>query len=593
MKRIFILLLLGTSLLWAQKPDPKAVVGKIDTKSYTYKEYQGILNNYFSYYGKQQGKTLTVEDKAKLNDQCWEELVGRYVYDKAIKAGKVKITNTELLAEAKKNPPAAVKKIPELMTNGKFDKKKYETALTNSPEFKTNVLNEVRGMYQYRKLLDAVRAEVNVVEDSVKQDWMKQNDTVDAKIIYFDPNKLTQYNATEEEALAYYTERKEEYRKDNLRQLKYVRFAKAASAADSLAVKDQVLALYQDLLAGADFAQKAAEFSKDPGSAQKGGDLGWFGKGKMVPEFEETAFKTPVGQIAEPIQTRFGWHIIKTTDRRTGDSGEEVSASHILIRIEPSEATVQKMKSDSAQLYELAKLNGLEAAATALGMKVDETPPFQEKDGFIRNIGRDEKLITFAFQNPVGAVADVYHAPSGDIFVCAVSAELPVYYTPFEDQKAQIQNQATKTMRGYHMDQYVQNFIKNLTPDQYLTWAERDSIMVVEITGHKAGDNVTSIGKVPAVEKALFETPEGSFSPLISEPNRWFLVQVTRRKLPDLTVWEKDKKKLVKAARDEFQQKHLNEWYVAERQKVSIIDNRADYYDLSSTRKSQQIKLGG
>lgn len=593
MKRIFILLLLGTSLLWAQKPDPKAVVGKIDTKSYTYKEYQGILENYFSYYGKQQGKTLTVEDKAKLNDQCWEELVGRYVYDKAIKAGKVKITNSELLTEAKKNPPAAVKKIPELLTNGKFDKKKYETALTNSPEFKTNVLNEVRGMYQYRKLLDAVRAEVNVVEDSVKQDWMKQNDTVDAKIIYFDPNKLTQYTATEAEALAYYTERKEEYRKENLRQLKYVRFAKAPSAADSLAVKDRVQSLYQDLLAGADFAKKAEDLSQDPGSAQKGGDLGWFGKGRMVPEFEETAFKTPVGQIAEPVLSRFGWHIIKTTDSRTVDGKDEVSASHILIRIEPSEGTLQKMKIDSNQLYDLAKLNGLEAAALALGMKVEETPPFQEKDGFIRNIGRDEKLITFAFQNPVGAVADIFYAPSGDAFVCAVSAELPVYYTPFEDQKQQIQNQATKTMRGYHMDQYVQNFIKNLTPDQYLSWAERDSVMVVEITGHKAGDNVSSIGKVPAVEKALFETAEGSFSPLISEPNRWFLVQVTKRSLPDLAVWEKDKKQLVKAARDEFQQKHLNEWYVGERQKVSITDNRAEYYDLSSTRKSQQIKLGG
>jgi peptidyl-prolyl cis-trans isomerase C len=66
---------------------------------------------------------------------------------------------------------------------------------------------------------------------------------------------------------------------------------------------------------GADFAALAKEKSKDPGAAE-GGDLGWFTKDQMVPEFAEAAFKLDKGQISDPIKTQFGWHVIKVEDKR-------------------------------------------------------------------------------------------------------------------------------------------------------------------------------------------------------------------------------------------------------------------------------------
>jgi peptidyl-prolyl cis-trans isomerase C len=66
---------------------------------------------------------------------------------------------------------------------------------------------------------------------------------------------------------------------------------------------------------GADFATLAKQKSKDPGAAE-GGDLGWFTKDQMVPEFAEAAFKLDKGQISDPIKTQFGWHIIKVEDKR-------------------------------------------------------------------------------------------------------------------------------------------------------------------------------------------------------------------------------------------------------------------------------------
>jgi peptidyl-prolyl cis-trans isomerase C len=80
--------------------------------------------------------------------------------------------------------------------------------------------------------------------------------------------------------------------------------------------EDEAKAIEAELKKGADFATLAKEKSKDPGAAD-GGDLGYFTKEQMVPEFAEAAFKLDKGQISDPIHTQFGWHIIKVEDKRT------------------------------------------------------------------------------------------------------------------------------------------------------------------------------------------------------------------------------------------------------------------------------------
>jgi peptidyl-prolyl cis-trans isomerase C len=68
---------------------------------------------------------------------------------------------------------------------------------------------------------------------------------------------------------------------------------------------------------GEDFAKVAAELSKDPGSGKEGGDLGYFTQDRMVPQFGKAAFEAKVGDVTEPVQTQFGWHIIKVEDKRS------------------------------------------------------------------------------------------------------------------------------------------------------------------------------------------------------------------------------------------------------------------------------------
>jgi peptidyl-prolyl cis-trans isomerase C len=81
-----------------------------------------------------------------------------------------------------------------------------------------------------------------------------------------------------------------------------------------VATEDEARAAFRRVRGGEDFAKVADAISKDPGS--QGGDLGWFTKDRMVPEFADAAFKLEKGQISDPVKSQFGWHVIKLEEKR-------------------------------------------------------------------------------------------------------------------------------------------------------------------------------------------------------------------------------------------------------------------------------------
>jgi peptidyl-prolyl cis-trans isomerase SurA len=91
-----------------------------------------------------------------------------------------------------------------------------------------------------------------------------------------------------------------------------------------------------EILEGGDFEAIAKAVSEDPGSAVEGGDLGWSGPGMFVPEFEETMNSLEIGDISEPFQSPFGWHIMEVTERRVHDTTEDVHRQRAMMAIRNS-----------------------------------------------------------------------------------------------------------------------------------------------------------------------------------------------------------------------------------------------------------------
>lgn len=111
-----------------------------------------------------------------------------------------------------------------------------------------------------------------------------------------------------------------------------VRVAKVSSAQKEL-TKSQLIDLRERILRGEDFATLAKKYSADPSVVANGGDMGFVGRGQMVPEFEAMSFKLKPGEISMPVETEFGFHIIQLLERR----GNEYHSRHILMSPSPSE----------------------------------------------------------------------------------------------------------------------------------------------------------------------------------------------------------------------------------------------------------------
>jgi parvulin-like peptidyl-prolyl isomerase len=123
---------------------------------------------------------------------------------------------------------------------------------------------------------------------------------------------------TEEEAKKFYEENKTEFSQPETVKASHILFR--VNKEDSEEVVNQKLKAAQGAEArakkGEDFSALAKELSEEPGAKESGGDLGFFPKDRMVPEFAEVAFSEKVGEVSNPVRTQFGWHVIKVTDKK-------------------------------------------------------------------------------------------------------------------------------------------------------------------------------------------------------------------------------------------------------------------------------------
>ena len=163
---------------------------------------------------------------------------------------------------------------------------------------------------------------------------------------------------TDEEAKQFYEANKAEFQQPDTVKASHILFL--VSKEDSQEIVDQKLEAAKMAEArakkGEDFGALAKELSEEPGAKESGGDLGFFPKDRMVPEFSEVAFSQKVGDISDPVRTQFGWHVIKVTDKKAAGTVpyEEVKAQLITYlkakKREEAAQTLLKSLRTSAQI---------------------------------------------------------------------------------------------------------------------------------------------------------------------------------------------------------------------------------------------------
>lgn len=173
-------------------------------------------------------------------------------------------------------------------------------------------------------------------------------------------------------------------------------------------VRARMVTIYKKLQEGVPFETLAREYSQDPGSAAKGGDLGWFGRKSVVPEFSEAVFSTRPGALSRPVQTKFGLHIIKVS----GFDQSRLVCSEVVRLIRPSTETVDSARRLATAFQMQAKDQGFDKSAASEKLRIARTGEFG-KHTPIGSVGYNEKIVAFAFKGSEGDLSDVIETEKG------------------------------------------------------------------------------------------------------------------------------------------------------------------------------------
>ncbi|SHJ18790.1 foldase protein PrsA [Thermoclostridium caenicola] len=226
------------------------------------------------------------------------------------KVGGEKITKEELYNKLVEYYGESV--LDSLIAEKIVDMELKKANITVTDEELQKEMNEVIESYGGVDYVNTYLAMQGLTLEDLKEDVLSY-----LKVMKLLEPRLT---ATEEEIVAYFEANKSYFDQPEQVEASHILVYEEETAKEVKRKLDE----------GADFAQLAAEYSKDTGNAQYGGELGYFGRGEMVEEFEEAAFSMKVGEISDPVKTKFGYHIIKVTDRKEAkaanleDSREEI-----------------------------------------------------------------------------------------------------------------------------------------------------------------------------------------------------------------------------------------------------------------------------
>jgi peptidyl-prolyl cis-trans isomerase D len=283
--------------------------------------------------------------------------------------------------------------------------------------------------------------------------------------------------------------------------------------------------LRERLTKGLDFGKAAEEQSEDPSAKGNGGDLGWFNSSKMVKPFSDAAATLKVGEISQPVRTKFGVHLIKLEGRRE-KKFEDVKAE---LAQEIADGRFKARAQERLeQIRKRANGGDLAAAAKSLGSEATLSQPFSDEPS-AQSPGLPElpQLLSEAFRLKVGEVSKPLPFP-GRHLLFRVQEELPEAVPPFKEVRA-------KVLAAYQVEEARKAAVAKA--QQALKAGGLQAVGPVTDQAAAPLSGLRDLVAHPAIRKALLDTPVGQATPVLwTQDGKLWVAKVTSREpAPALT----------------------------------------------------------
>ena len=325
----------------------------------------------------------------------------------------------------------------------------------------------------------------------------------------------------------------------------------------------------QRLRGGADFAALARELSEDPGSGRQGGDLGWFGPGRMVEPFEDAAFGAPLGRVVGPVATEYGYHLIEVTERAT----QEVRLADFALALRATPRTLDAAQEQLEDVqYYTEETGNFEQEVERRGL-TSQTIQIQQDQRSIPGIGTSRTLMRFLERADEGDVSEVIELD--DRFIVAYVEDItPAGYRPLEEVEAVVRAQA---LREKKLQMQRSRMAQALEANGFDGLGEALGVSPRTATVQMTSNVVPGLGREPIFLGTVFGLEEGATSGVVEGESAVFVVRVDDVTEPaPMTEAERDQ------LRDELLQQRRTlvqrQWLASLREKAEVKDMRNQYY---------------
>ncbi len=337
---------------------------------------------------------------------------------------------------------------------------------------------------------------------------------------------------------AYYRDNQDRYRVPEQVQVRHILIktplpgpdgktdANAVKAAKAKA--DDVLA---KIKAGGDFAELAKKNSDDPGSAEKGGELGWINRGQTVPEFEKTAFSLKKGETSGLVQSSYGFHIIQLEDRH---DAHVKTVEEVKLEIEPiiRQQKAARMAEDMANsLLSQAKSQGLEKAAQAKGLEVITSNPITRTDT-LPGVGAAPQVMDAIFSAPLNGSPEMDAAPQGQVVFQVTDVKPPATPT-FDEIRARVESEFKADRAQQLMGQKLQELADKARSGHDLKKAAQQvgaNFRTSELVGPQS--QVPELGRMADGASVAFTMNKGDISNPVQTARGGAVLMLTDRQEP-------------------------------------------------------------
>ena len=520
----------------------------------------------------------------RARDTAWDNLLQDILVSQEVERMEITASDEEVLFHLTSNPPPFLQANEQFQTDGKFDIDKYKTAISNPQGDEwVRIEDFMRTTFiPNYKLQQYLNQSVVITNRELRTEFIKKNInyTVDAIHITGASVPKERSEPSLQELQDEYNSTLEDFQHGELRDISYVLWKKDPSSADTA----QTIKLSEEIAerarSGEDFASLATMHSQDPGSQSNGGDLGWFGKGRMVKPFEEAAFSANKGTIVGPVESRFGRHIIHVRDKRSENGEDQILASHILLKVEISPTSLSELKRTAILFSYDAQDSGFTSATVSHGVKSRSQLKLKDSDLRIQVIGSLRSAVQYVFNNPVGTVSDLFE--NDQYFaVFQIDSVISPGTTPFIDVEDQLSRKVKQNKEKKFSRDKADALLIEVTADGRSLESILDSnedLDGVRKESKSLSEGFTSIGRSNFVVGALLSATIGDLIGPVDTNRGWALIKVLDIEPFDSTEYAVQEDQLRTNLFNREQNQVFQSWLGDLKSEAEIIDNRKYYY---------------